>query len=278
MKIIAIQTGNVRVKKNQVSGRGKGQGRQLNILFGSEWIGPLPIYAWVIEHAEGVIIVDTGETARSSEAGYFPQWHPYYRLAVRFQVFPEQEIGPQLRQMGIQRKDVKKVILTHMHSDHAGGLHHFPESGIHLHMLEYRRSKGFRGKVDGYLPHRMPDWLSPIPIEFGDDGLGSFDKSWNVTKRGDVKVVPTPGHTPAHVSVIVKTEDVYYFLAGDTSYSERNLLDKIADGVSPDPDQAISTMQNILNFAKQFPTIYLPTHDLDSEVRLKSQRTLQRQT
>jgi N-acyl homoserine lactone hydrolase len=86
--------------------------------------------------------------------------------------------------------------------------------------------------------------------------------------------VPTHGHTPAHVSVIFKMEDVHYFLAGDTSYSEENLLNKVADGVSPNPNQAISTMQNILDFAKQFPTVYLPTHDPDSMSRLKSKRTL----
>lgn len=64
-------------------------------------------------------------------------------------------------------------------------------------------------------------------------------------------------------------------VAGDTSYSEQNLLDKVADGVSPDPNQAINTMQNILDFAKQRPTIYLPSHDPDSELRLNNKQTLQ---
>ena len=276
MKIHAIQTGLVEVKKNQVTGKGSGALRLANIVFGREWLEqPVPIYAWMIEHEEGVILVDTGETARTSEAGYFPRWHPYYTLAVRFHVKPGVEIGAQLKKMGVNSKDVKKVILTHMHTDHAGGLHHFPESDIHVHMPEFQRTKGFRGKVDGYLPHRMPRWLAPIPIEFGDEGIGPFEKSWKVTSKGDVRVVRTHGHTPAHVSVIVKMEDIHYFLAGDTSYSEQNLLNRVADGVSPDPNQAIMTMQNILEFAKRSPTIYLPTHDPDSEPRLKDKRTLQ---
>lgn len=276
MKIHAIQTGTVQIKRNQVIGKGLGALRLVNVLFGREWVEPpVPIYAWVIEHDEGMIVVDTGETARTAEPGYFPRWQPYYKIAVRFQVLPEQEIGIQLKQMGIQPKDIKKVILTHMHTDHAGGLHHFPESKIHMYMPEYQRTRGFRGKVDGYLPHRMPNWLSPIPIEFNNGTMGSFDKSWNVTSKGDVKVVPTHGHTPAHVSVIYKMEDIHYFLAGDTSYSEQNLLGKIADGVSPDPNQAINTMQTILDFAKQFPSVYLPTHDPDAESRLKNKQILQ---
>lgn len=275
MKIHAIQTGTVEVKKNQVIGKGSGAQRLVNVLFGREWVEPpVPIYAWVIEHNEGIIVVDTGDTARTSEPGYFPRWHPYYNFAVRFHVKPEEEVGIQLKQIGIGVKDVKKVILTHMHTDHAGGLHHFPESKIHVYMPEYRRTKGFQGQIDGYLSQRFPKWFSPQPIKFDDGAFGSFEKSWNVTSKGDVKVVPTHGHTPAHISVIAVMDDVHYFLAGDTSYSEQNLLDKIADGVSPDPNQAIDTMQNILSFANQHPTVYLPTHDPNSELRLKNKTTL----
>lgn len=275
MKIHAIQTGTVEVKKNQVIGKGSGPFRLLNVIFGANWTEPVPIYSWIIEHEQGLIVVDTGETARTAEADYFPRWHPYYNLAVRFHVKPEEEIGAQLKQMGVNSKDVTKVILTHMHTDHAGRLHDFPDSTIYVNMPEHKRTRGFRGQLDGYLPHRMPAWLSPQPIMFDSGKLGSFQESWNVTSNGDVKVVPTPGHTPAHVSVIVALEDVNYFLAGDTTYTEENLLQKIPDGVSPDPNQAIETMQNILSFAKQFPTVYLPTHDPDSETRLKNKHTLQ---
>ena len=82
MKIHAIQTGTVRVKESQRAGRGRGMMRQANILLDRIWTEPLPIYAWAIETNEGVIVVDTGETARTGEPDYFPRWHPYFRLAV----------------------------------------------------------------------------------------------------------------------------------------------------------------------------------------------------
>jgi len=131
MKIHAIQTGTVRVKASQCVGRGRGPMRQMNIMLDSTWTEPLPIFAWAIETAaEGVIVVDTGETARTRAPGYFPRWHPYFRFAVKLDVTPEQEIGPRLRNLGIRPEDVRTVILTHLHTDHAGGLHHFPKSEI----------------------------------------------------------------------------------------------------------------------------------------------------
>src|SRR5689334_2641590 len=71
MKIHPIQTGTVQIKPSQRVGRGRGWMRQVNILLDRTWTEPLPIYAWAIETDEGVIVVDTGETARTSEPGYF---------------------------------------------------------------------------------------------------------------------------------------------------------------------------------------------------------------
>jgi hypothetical protein len=86
LKIHAIQTGTVKVKVCQRVGRGRGIMRQVNILLDRSWTDSLPIYAWAVETSEGVVVVDTGETARTAEPGYFPRWHPYFRLAVRLNV------------------------------------------------------------------------------------------------------------------------------------------------------------------------------------------------
>ena len=268
-RIHLLRTGSVQIKTAQ---RRRRRGGLARALMDRTWTKWLPIYAWAIEHPEGTIVVDTGETARTSEPGYFPQWHPYYRSAVRMDVAPEQEIGPQLRQLGIEPEQVRTVVLTHLHTDHSGGLHHFPNSEILVTSKEYRGARGLLGRLQGYLPHRWPEWLSPTPIPMEPRAFGPFAKSYAITEAGDVIAVPTPGHTPHHVSVIVKREGVSYFLAGDTSYSEALLVERTPDGVSPRAKTAVGTLETILSYAAQNPTVYLPSHDPGVPERLRNRQ------
>jgi N-acyl homoserine lactone hydrolase len=221
-----------------------------------------------------MIVVDTGETARTSESGYFPRWQPYFKLAVRMNVGPEEEIGPQMQISGFNPEAVWRVILTHFHTDHTGGIVHFPNSEFLVSADEYQGAQGFAGMLQGYLPQHWPEWFAPSPIQFESEPYGPFDESYAVTNAGDVVIVPTPGHTPNHISVIVRVDGLSYFLAGDTSYSEELLLKRVPDGISPYPEETIGTMDRILRYAEVEPTVYLPSHGPLSGDRFRHKKTL----
>lgn len=274
MQIHAVQTGTVAIKTRQRQGQGHGNMRLIRTLLDRTWTEPLPIYAWVIEHPEGIIVIDTGETSRVAEPGYFPRWHPYYKLGVREWVEPAEEVGPRLRNLGIAPSDVRWLIMTHLHTDHAGGLHHFPETEILVARQEYALAAGFQGRVRGYLPNRWPAWFAPRLIDFEDKSFGPFPESYTLTEAGDVVLVPTIGHTGGHMSVILQDQDTSYFFAGDTSYTERLLLLQAVDGVAPDEQAARETLARILQYAQDVPTIYLPSHDPDSGARLMHRQTV----
>ena len=267
IKIHAVQTGAVLIRPNQRQGKGRGAARLINTFIDRRWTEPLPIYAWVIEHPEGVIVIDTGETADATVPGYFPAWHPYFKN-VGMQVNREQEIGHQLQTLGIREDDVRWVIMTHLHTDHACGLHHFPKSEILVMRRAFESATGVMGQMRGFLPHRWPTWFAPKLIDLRSNPFAIFPGSFPVTDAKDVLIVPTFGHTDAHVSVILQDSDLTYFFAGDASYTQQLMLDQQIDGVALDSKQAAQTLQRIRQFAQSTPIIYLPTHDPESAQRL----------
>jgi N-acyl homoserine lactone hydrolase len=271
MRIHVIQTGTVAIKQVQRHGRPSGN-PVVNILRDPAWTEPLPIYAFVIEHPEGLIVVDTGETARVAKPGYFPWWHPYFRFALREWVQPEEEIAPQMRALGFDPNDVRWVLLTHLHTDHAGGLAHFPKAEHLLARREFENDTGVLGMLRGFLPNRWPDWFHPTLIDMQPEPLGPFVSSYPVTRTGDVHFVATPGHTPGHLSVVVTTADASYFLAGDASYTQGLMLTEQIDGVSNDRATARRTLAQIQAFCRATPTVYLPAHDPDTPDRLANRQ------
>ena len=258
MRVHAIQTGRVQIKASQIVGRGHGLKRRLAPLIDAEWSAWLPTLAYAIEHRDGVILVDTGASAALKR---LPRWHPYFRLGVRFDIEPEQEAGPQLRAIGVGAADIKRVVLTHLHIDHDGGLAAFPKSEIRVSPGELAIASGIAGRIRGYLPQRWPKNFDPKPLVLADGPYGPFARSRRLTDDGAIVAVATPGHTRDHVSVIVEDGDRAIFIAGDASYSEATMLTGQIDGVGADETASSATLAAIRAFAASRSTIYLPTHD-----------------
>lgn len=274
MNIHAIQTGSVAITTRWREGVGHGRRRLLNTLIDRQWTQPLPIYAFAIEHPEGVIVVDTGETARVSEPGYFPRWQPFFRFAVRESVEPEQEIGPQLRRLGIERGDVRLLVMTHLHTDHAGGLHHFPDHEILVSRRELSYASGLRGRLRGYPNKRWPSWFDPTPVDLEPTPVGPFPASLTLTDAGDVTLVEVPGHSPGQLAVLVDEGDHTVFIAGDSSYTEDAMLRGAVDGVGLDEEAERRTHERIRAYAGSTPTVYLPAHDSRTGARLAARQTV----
>ena len=131
-----------------------------------------------------------------------------------------------------------------------------------------------RGALLGYLPDRWPKWFDPEPLVWNQSSYGPFQRSARITTAGDIIAVPTPGHTPHHLSVIVSDGSTDIVLAGDASYLERTMLSGTIDGISADEAVAQSTLAEIRALCAQRPTIYLPAHDPQSANRLKERQTV----
>ena len=71
IKVHAIQTGQISVKNNFRTRKGIGLLSKLNILLGQKFTEYIPIWAWVIEHPEGIIVIDTGDIEEADYSAFY---------------------------------------------------------------------------------------------------------------------------------------------------------------------------------------------------------------
>ena len=271
MKIHAITTGFVQIKSKQIhSPVASRPARLLGLFADRDWSDWLPIHAWLIEHSEGLIAVDTGESGFPTPG--LP--HPYAALNVRFRVQPHDEIEGQLERLGFKPRDVRHVVMTHLHTDHDGGIKPFPKAEFIVAPGEYAEASGLMGRLRGYVPQRWPTDWKPRFLDLEPEPFGTFAHSHRLTRAGDVVIVSTPGHTAHHRSVIVQEGEISFFLAGDTSYTQQAMLEGWVDGVGPDASVEQDTLGRIRRFAHLHPMVYLPTHDPESASRLETRQVV----
>ncbi|MEM7719979.1 MAG: N-acyl homoserine lactonase family protein [Pseudomonadota bacterium] len=88
---------------------------------------PIDFYIWLLRRGDEVILIDTGFDGPEAR-------HRGFEL--------RQEIGPALAPFGVSPNDITKLIVTHLHFDHAGGLHLFPNATLYMQAAEMAYATG----------------------------------------------------------------------------------------------------------------------------------------
>lgn len=223
MRIRRLTTGRVREKQ-----RSSGIRRYLPGGWSTE---TLPVHAFAVDHPEGVCLFDAGQTAKAAGSGYHPWWHPYLRLA-RFELGPGDEVAAQ-----IDPASVRWIVLSHLHTDHVGGLRAFESAEVLVSRVEWERATGGRGRIRGYLPQHWPKAIAPVLVTFTGPPTGPFPASHDVAGDGSLLMVPLPGHTPGHAGLLV---DGTILLAGDAPATPPGLVALKAhdDAIAPEYSSA----------------------------------------
>jgi glyoxylase-like metal-dependent hydrolase (beta-lactamase superfamily II) len=268
LRIVALTTGRVRIHDDMHRGRGAGPIRRARILRKGPMGDPLPIHAWLIDHPqEGRILVDTGETHAARDTTF-----------AAFQVARADELDHQLREVAqIEPGEVDRVVLTHVHGDHADGVPHVAHAPVFASARELRVIATLTARATRALTHQpLPEPFAPQPLALDGPAVGAFPSSTPLTADGRVIAVPAPGHTPGHLAVLVVQPNHHVLMIGDAAYDLAQLQDLEVDGVSPSAATAKDTMKRILAHAAGHPTVVLPSHDPDAAHRLAATETLRR--
>jgi len=266
VKIHAFSTGAVAVKTKFLEASRRGLFAQLDIIFNKAFTKYLPVWVWVIEHPEGIYVVDTGIISDVHKKGYFKilglfsNW--INTKLFKFKIERQEEIDKQLESFDISVSDVKALILTHLHVDHILGLKHFQGTEILVSKLEWEKPSGAVFKLH-------PTWFKPTLVDLNQK-FATFENAAFLTNSKDLLLIHTPGHTHGHASVLLKTDQADIIFAGDICYYQQQLPGNKFAGANVSLTKTKNTYNNILNFAESRKVVFLPSHDENAAERLES--------
>lgn len=186
------------------------------------------LVALIIHPEEGPILFDTGYDPAFLEATRrFPE--RLYRWLTPPDI--SSPVADRLAAEGLDPADVRHVVLSHFHGDHASGLARFPNATVHCSKAGLRGVWG-RGRIRalaagtplGLLPPGLPGRCAffedrpPVPL---DPDLAPFDSGADILGDGSLLAVPLPGHCPGHWGLALREPRGLHFLIADSAWSSR---------------------------------------------------------
>jgi len=226
----------------------------------------VPCPAFLIRHpSAGAILVDTGlHPSLASD----PRQN-FGRLASRFApvtLKQGEDVPAQLRGRDIDPHDVKVVVMTHLHFDHASAISEFPESTFVLSAAEWHAATTDRRPLmRGYRPAHYDYVFDYRTVSYEGQGIASystFGRTFDLFGDGSVRLASTPGHSAGHQSVIAHLRNRDFVIAGDAIYTHGQLED------APEPPRPVDrhtwrrSRQELALFARQYPqAVIVPGHD-----------------
>lgn len=144
--------------------------------------------AYLIRHPRGTFLWDTG-------IGSNPEVDAHFK-PMRWPL--EQLLAP----LGLRLGDVKVIGNCHLHFDHAGGNNRFPDIPILAQRVEHESAA------------TTEDYTIPGIADFPGARYELLDGDAPVWEG--LRIVPTPGHTAGHQSLVVETRQGRVVLAGQS--------------------------------------------------------------
>lgn len=216
---------------------------------------PLAMRCLLVETAAALVLIDNGAGNKENE-----KFKDIY--GIQNEGAPTQ-LEDALKAAGFKPDDVDIVIDTHLHFDHAGGNTlvdaegqinlAFPRADYVVQRGEFEWAHRRNERIQAsYLPHNF----DPV----NDAGRFRFVDGAAEIVPG-VSVLPTPGHTPHHQSVIVRSEDEAACFLADVIPTSAHLPLPWIMGYDVEPLVTLESKRSLLAQARQEQWLLVFEHD-----------------
>ncbi|WP_290810192.1 N-acyl homoserine lactonase family protein [Halovivax sp.] len=220
---------------------------------------------FLIEHPEATVLFDAGISHElvADPGEYGP--HGAAHMADFLETLElEAPVVEQLADLGFEPGDVEHVVLSHLHTDHAGNVDRFPDAEVHVHVDELR----YAWWPD---PAQDPFYLDGdlAALRAPDATVTEVSGRTDLLGDGSVEIVPTPGHSPGHQSLVVDLGDETVILAGDVANLRAGYERGLVAPFSWSAAEAIDSLRSIECEARERDATVVVHHERDDLERLR---------
>jgi N-acyl homoserine lactone hydrolase len=206
----------------------------------------------VIDHPQGAVIMDTGipKEILTDPIGVLGPAGQLFDLRME----ESDTTTSLLATIDLKPEAIQKVVLSHLHHDHAAALHLFPDAEVYVQEKELQFAKN------------PPVYQRSFYIEeqfSGPYNWHPLDGEHDLFGDGKVVLFPTPGHTPGHQAVRVTLDGQVVIVIFDATYSLEKMKERALPGLLWSPDHLVESWERIDEMAIQHSATLLATHDPD---------------
>lgn len=218
----------------------------------------IPVPWFLIKHPRGHVVIDGGNAA---EVATDARGHWGDALAAYEPVMSPREVCvEQLRSIGVEPKDVRYVLQSHLHLDHTGALGRFPMATTLVQRIEHEYA-------------HAPDWFAKaayIRADFDKPGIqwkmlgGDYTDHFDLFGDGVVTTIFTPGHSPGHQSFLIRLPNTGpVLLTVDAAYTLDHWNNKALPGLVCSATDSARSVAKLRRIAEETGALVVTGHDPD---------------
>lgn len=151
----------------------------------------------------------------------------------------------------------------------------FTDAPVYTSRIDVTLGPAAGGRVCRSLASADLRYVEDLYAPTDDDAAGAiFGRGHALTRDGALRIVPTNGHTPGALSLLVRGTSVDLLFVGDAAFSDAMLGSGEVAGIDADLEEKRRSYARINGYAGRRPTVVLPAHDHRAPQRLAALETL----